>query len=100
MGYVFCDVIVLSALLCQFSPALLCNNTYNSTIFSQSTQYAVEHTVARATVIVVLFRKLSLLYFFPKKFNTNYTQSLSPRKIIMNSCTIKYYVSSNKCFLI
>ena len=53
MSYGFCYVIVLSALLCQFSPVLQCHNTYGNTLFSLSTQYAVEHTVARDTVVVV-----------------------------------------------
>ena len=53
MSYGFYYVIVLSALLCQFSSVLLSHNTYGSTLVSPSTQYAVEHTVARDTVIVV-----------------------------------------------
>ena len=54
MSYGICYVIiVLSALLYQFSSVLLCQNTpyYNGTLFSASTQYAVKHTVARAKVM-------------------------------------------------
>jgi len=47
-------IIVLPELLRQFlSVLLLYQNTYISTLFSPSTLYAVEHTVARATVILV-----------------------------------------------
>ena len=69
MSYDFCYVVVLSAPLCQFSPVLLCQFSsvllchfssvllyqiaYSRIYFPPSTRYAVEYTVARATVIMV-----------------------------------------------
>jgi len=46
--------------------AMSYTDVYSSTLFSRSTQQAVDQTVARATVIVVLFRKYAkyLRYIF------------------------------------
>ena len=51
-------------------------------------QYAVEHTVVRAAVVVNLFRKLCtyVRYIFLLKLILYSTQSLSLRKIITNTC--------------
>ena len=59
-------------------------DAYSSTFFSPFTQYAVEHTVVLATVIVVLFRKLSSLYFSLLKQILYSAKRLSLRKIIVN----------------
>ena len=69
------------------SVVLLCHKTYGSstTIFSPSTKYAVEQTVARNTFIVVWFRKLFSLYFFLLNLIHYWTQRLSLSKIITNT---------------
>ena len=55
-----------------------------------------KHTVARAAVVVVLFRKLCSLYFSLLKLILYSTQSLCLRKIITNThiiiCEIRYKV--------
>ena len=79
----------LSALLCQFLYVLLCHNIYSSALFSLFTQYAVQHTVARATVIVVLYFSLLNLILYS-------TQSLSLRKIITNTYNIRSTKLENK----
>ena len=52
MSYGFCYVIVLSVLLYRFSPVLLYNITYSSTLFSPSTQYAVDNFPNKTTMTV------------------------------------------------
>jgi len=79
MSYGFCYAIVFVSVAVSYTDA------YSSTLFSPPTQYAAKHTVARATVIVVLFRNLSSLYFFHFKLILYSTQSLSLRKIITNT---------------
>ena len=74
MSYGFCYVIVLSAQMCQFSSVLMCHNTYDSTLFSPSTQYAVKYSSAGYSHCG-LIQKVSLLNLILYS-----TQSLSLKK--------------------
>ena len=67
----------------------------------ERSQYAVKHTaVARATVIVVWFRKLYSLYFSLLNLVLFSMQRLSLRKIITNTHNVKYYNPSREKFLL
>jgi len=80
MSYGFCYVIVLSALLCQFSSVLLCQqNTYGGTLFSPSTQYAVKYS-STGYSHRGLIKKVSSLCFSLLKLILYSTQSLSLKK--------------------